>query len=108
MLGGLIAWAVQFTIIYGITSTLCARGWAGVTLLGLGGVQMAILIATLMTFAVTAILLMASVRKDRKVSNPPASATDSFMNRASVLFNGLSLVVILWQGIPALILPACA
>ena len=28
MLAGLIAWALQFTLIYGATSTLCGREWA--------------------------------------------------------------------------------
>ena len=36
MLAGLIAWALQFTLIYGATSTLCGREWANATLLGLG------------------------------------------------------------------------
>jgi hypothetical protein len=108
MLGGLIAWAVQFTIIYGVTSTLCGRGWADVTIIGLGAVQMSILAASLIAFAATAILLMVSVGKDRQMKDGTMSAADSFMNRAAVLINGLSLVVILWQGVPALILPACA
>ena len=47
MLAGLIAWAVQFTFIYGATSTLCGRGWAGATILGIGSVQALVLIATL-------------------------------------------------------------
>ena len=39
MLGGLIAWALQFTLIYGVTSTLCGRGWADETLFGEGSSQ---------------------------------------------------------------------
>lgn len=108
MLGGLIAWAVQFTVIYGATSTLCGRGWADTMILGVGAVQMTILATTLATFAATAILLIVSLRADRQPVSPPASVTDSFMNQAAILINGLSLVVILWHGLPAFILPACA
>jgi hypothetical protein len=108
MLGGLIAWAVQFTVIYGATSTLCGRGWADTMLLGVGVVQVTILAATLATFAATAILLIISLRAYRQQVSPPASATDSFMIQAAVLINGLSLIIILWHGLPAFILPACA
>ena len=36
MLAGLLAWAIQFTVIYGATSTLCGRGGADRSLLGIG------------------------------------------------------------------------
>lgn len=105
MLGGLIAWAIQFTLIYGVTSTLCGRGWANATFLGIGAVQMAVLSATLISLAATAILLIVLLRQGR---DQRASETDAFLSEAGVLINGLSLVVILWHGVPATILPACA
>jgi hypothetical protein len=37
-----------------------------------------------------------------------AVTTDLFMSHAGALINGFSLLVILWQGLPASILPACA
>lgn len=107
-IGGLIAWAVQFTILYGVTSTLCGRGWANATLLGMGVVQATILVATLATLAATALLLVVSLRVVRQQSAQFTSATDDFLGRVGVLMNGLSLVVILWHGVPAFILPACA
>jgi hypothetical protein len=42
------------------------------------------------------------------VEGEETSAAALFMMQAGILINGLSLVVILWQGAPALILPACA
>ncbi|MBD2747521.1 hypothetical protein IC232_12525 [Microvirga sp. BT688] len=107
-LGGMIAWAVQFTIIYAATSTLCGRGWADATLLGIGVVQFTILSTTLVTLAAAAILLVVSLRAERQGRHQPVSATDSFLCQTSVLINGLSLIVILWHGIPGIILPACA
>jgi len=108
MLAGLIAWAVQFTAIYGVTSTLCGRGWADATLLGLEVVPMTILSATLVTLAATAVALIWSIRNYRQVKHQPVAVVDDFVSHAAVLINGLSLVVILWHGIPAFILPACA
>jgi len=108
MLIGLIAWAVQLTVVYGVTSTLCGRGWADRTLLGFEVVPITILLATLVTFAVTAVALIWSIKNDRQAGEGAVAAADGFMNHTAVLINGLSLVVILWHGIPAFILPACA
>ncbi len=108
MLAGLIAWAVQFTAIYGVTSTLCGRGWADANLLGLEVVPMTILSATLVTLAATAVALIWSFRNYRLAKHQPVAAVDDFVSHAAVLINGLSIVVILWHGIPAFILPACA
>jgi len=108
MLGGLIAWVLQFTLIYGVTSTLCGRGWADETLLNMGIVQITVLAVTAVSFSATAILLLVTVHSYRQQSRPSATATDSFMIQAGLLINGLSLIVILWHGLPAFILPACA
>jgi hypothetical protein len=108
MLGGLIAWAVQFTLIYGVTSTLCGRGWADATLFGFGIVPATILLTTLVALVATAVLFGLSVRQSNQLREGPVSATDSFMSHATFLINGLSLVVIAWHGLPALILPACS
>jgi uncharacterized membrane protein len=108
MLGGLIAWAIQFTLIYGITSTVCGRGWADGTLFGFGIVQATILLTTLAALVTTAILFLLSVRQYSQMKEEHASPTDSFISHATFLINGLSLVVIVWHGLPALILPACA
>ncbi|MBJ6125701.1 hypothetical protein [Microvirga splendida] len=107
-LGGMLAWAVQFTVVYGATSTLCARGWADATLFGLGVVPFTILTTTLAALAAAAILLVVCVRAERQSRDRPASATDRFLSHAGMLINGLSLVAILWNGVPAFILPACA
>lgn len=107
-LGGMLAWAVQFTVIYGVTSTLCGRGWADATLFGLGIVPFTIVMATLAALAAAAILLVISLREERRMRERPASDTDRFLSHAGVLINGLSLIAILWNGVPAFILPACA
>jgi len=108
MLAGLIAWAVQFSLIYGATSTLCGREWADATLLGLGIVPASILTVTLAALAVTAAAFAWSLKGYRSAETRPVSAADRFMVQSAALVNGFSLIVILWQGIPAFILPACA
>jgi hypothetical protein len=108
MLGGMIAWAVQFTVIYGVTSTLCGRGWADSTLLGIGIVQAVIVATTLLALLPTALMLVMLLRAYRQEGEAGDHAATWFMMQAGILINGLSLVVILWQGVPAFILPACA
>ena len=108
MLGGMIAWAVQFSVIYGVTSTLCGRGWADSTLFGFGVVQAVIVATTLLALVTTALTFMMLLRAHRPVEGDETSAVSLFMVEAGILINGLSLVVILWQGAPAFILPACA
>jgi hypothetical protein len=108
MIAGLIAWAVQFTVIYGVTSTLCGRGWADATIVGFEVVPAIILSATLVTFATTALATVWSLKNHRQNMQQSGTVTDGFMSHVAVLINGFSLVVILWHGISALILPACA
>lgn len=107
MLAGFIAWAVQFTLIYGATSTLCGREWAGVKILGMGSVQAIILATTVAAFAAAAIALAWSLRAHGRTRGETDTA-DRFMGHTGTLVNGFSVLVILWQGIPAFILPACA
>ncbi|WP_114942924.1 hypothetical protein [Microvirga calopogonii] len=107
MLAGFIAWAVQFTVIYGATSTLCGREWAGATILGVGSVHAIVLLTTLAALAIAALSLLWSRQVHGRLGEE-AAAPDRFMSQAGTLISGLSLVVILWQGVPAFILPACA
>ena len=107
-IGGLIAWAVQFTLIYGATSTLCGRGWADSTLLGIGIVQAIVMATTLVALVATALMLLLLVRAYQHRDNEGPHTATLFMMQTGILINGLSLVVILWHGVPAFILPACA
>ncbi len=105
--GGLIAWAAQFTVIYGVASVACARGYAGVSVFGIGLVPLTILTATVLALAATVLVVMKAAR-DRKGMDERTHPTDRFINITTLLVGGLSLVTIVWHGLPALIVPACA
>jgi hypothetical protein len=106
MMAGLIAWAVQFTVIYGVTAVVCARGYAHFSLLGLGLVPFAIVAATAVALGATGWVLVAALGRHRGMTeaNDP---TDRFLTYATILISGLSLVTIAWQGLPAFIVPPC-
>ncbi len=103
---GLIAWAAQFTVIYGVAAVACARGYGGVVLLGIGLVPFTVLAATVLALAATG-LAMAVAARDRRGMDERTDPTDRFLNTTALLVGGLSLVTILWHGLPALIVPAC-
>jgi hypothetical protein len=104
--GGFIAWAAQFTVIYGVAGVVCARGYGGVTLLGIGLVPITILAATLLALGATGLVLLGAARHRRRMDER-TPAPERFLNTTALLVGGLAAVSILWQGLPALIVPAC-
>lgn len=105
---GLMAWVIQFTVIYGVTAFACARGYADLRLLGFGLVPAVIVAATLVALAVTAVVLTGALARRPRLVAETAHANDRFLNYTTILISGLSLVAIAWTGLPSLILPACA
>jgi hypothetical protein len=106
MMAGLIAWAVQFTVIYGVTSVACARGYADLAVLGVGLVPFAILVTTAAALAATGWVFAAALARHRRMTDS-AHPTDRFLAYSTLLISGLSLVTIAWHGLPALIVPPC-
>ncbi len=106
MTSGLVFWAAQFTIIYGVTGVACARGWYHLSLFGLDVVRASIAFATLLALAATALVFW------RAFAARQASADDEpsgrFVETVTLWVCGLSLVAIAYNGLPALILPACS
>jgi len=107
MMSGLIIWTAQFTAIYGITAIACARGHGQATYFGIGIVPLAIAVATLLAFAACGLVLVWSLRARRRGHTDP-HPTDRFLQDATILISGLSLVAIAWQGLPALLVPSCS
>ncbi len=103
---GLIAWAAQFTVIYGIAAIACARGYADISFVGIGLVPFTILVATVLALAATA-LVMAFAARERRRMDERTDPANRFLNTTALLVGGLSLVTILWHGLPALVVPAC-
>jgi hypothetical protein len=105
-MSGLVAWAAQFTIIYGFASVVCARGYGGLSVLGIGIVPFAILGVTLLALGGAGLALLLAFR-DRRQQSADAHPTDRFLVDTTLVVSGLSIAAILWQGLPALIVPAC-
>jgi hypothetical protein len=86
---GALCWALHFAAIYGLTGLACARGMPG-------AVPWAIAIPTVAAAAAaTAVLVLARRRRD------------SFEHWLAAAAAGLALTAIVWEAIPALLVPAC-
>ncbi|WP_046865418.1 hypothetical protein [Microvirga massiliensis] len=108
MLGGLLAWAVQFTILYGVTSVSCGLERADQTLFGFRLIPAVIVLTTIAALVVTSGILALSVARYRRLSAEAGSETDRFLSHSAILVSGLSLVAIAWHGVPAFLLPSCS
>lgn len=86
---GAVCWAAHFTAIYAFTGIACARNMAG-------AVPWAIAAITSLAVAVAAAMLVLALRR-----------RDSFEHRLAAGILGLALVAIVWEALPALMVPAC-
>ena len=103
---GLVAWAVQFTVIYGATAVLCARGYGDASLLGIRIVPLTVAVATALALAATG-LVFAHARADKRRTAPQTDPMDRFLTSTTLPVSGFSLVAIAWQVLPALLVPSC-
>ena len=105
-LSGMLAWAAQFTAIYTVTSTLCERGWADAALFGIGVVPLIVSGVTLIALTAVGWVLWLSLGWSRQMDRETL-AVARFLNDTTMLVSALSLVAILWQGLPGLLVPPC-
>ncbi|WP_134495904.1 hypothetical protein [Microvirga pakistanensis] len=108
MTGGLLVWAVQFTLVYVFNSLACARRFAGMELMGIGIVPFVVTGITLAALLATALVFFLALRRrgpayDSRDDKP----VNDFMRYTTMTIAGLSFVAIVWNGIPALLVPPC-
>jgi hypothetical protein len=102
--GGLAVWAAHFTAIYATHALACERAPAGARLLGLPAVPLLVAAFTLLALAV----LGGMIRAARVPLLEPASEGEpGFTRWFAAAAAGLAAVAVLFQAVPALVLPAC-
>jgi hypothetical protein len=99
MLSGALVWALHFMTIYVFTALACARGFAEVRWLGVTLVSWTIGAATAIALAAAVTIIALALRESR-----PAGF-NAWMT-ASVA--ALAAIAIVWETLPALMVPACA
>jgi len=88
LLGGLIVWAVHFFVLYGIASIWLTTPLARVLTL----------LATALCLAADAVLIVRIRRSDGR------EAMETWMRAVAFYGAAISVVAILWQALPALLL----
>ena len=100
---GPLIWAAHLFALYAFTALACARRFADLSWLGVGVVPWAISGATVVAAAATLLAIRLALR-DRRRSNGNAS---HFLHWLTAALGGLALLGILWEALPALLVPAC-
>lgn len=109
LLAGPIVWAAHLGVVYFLQSMLCAHGSAGVTVAGMGLVLAIVVLATVVALAILAIVLLAPARVNRALGAPDwRPSAMAFHTRVMIAMAWLSAFGVLWGGLAAFILPACA
>lgn len=98
MLSGALIWAVHFMAIYGFTTLACTRGFAGAQWLGIGVVEWAIGVATLIALAAVVSIIVAATRLTPVVG---------FTEWMTAGVAALAAVAIVWEALPAMMVPPC-
>lgn len=104
MLTGLLAWAVQFAVLYGTTSLVCARRLEA-TVFGLP--TLAAVSAVISLIALVAIVL--AIRASGRWSIAPTGegGPDPFLRAMTLAVGLLSVTAVVFTGLPSFTMPAC-
>ncbi|ALG69907.1 hypothetical protein VY88_10645 [Azospirillum thiophilum] len=104
MLSPFLIWAGHFGAVYAINTVICARGLDRETLWGVSPAPVAVTVATLAALLCVAAVAVWAAR-DTGPADPDLRRFGRWLRMAGA---GVAFVAILWSGLPALQLPACA
>jgi hypothetical protein len=106
-LAGLVVWAVHFTAIYMITAVACERALVGHTLLGVPLVPALVGIATLVALALLGIVVRPALRGLGGPRMEGGETEPRFTRWFAASTGTLSALAVVFQAMPALLLPGC-
>jgi hypothetical protein len=98
MVSGALIWAVHFIAIYGFTSLACARGLATTQWLGIGIVAWTIGAATMIALAAAVAVIVSATR---------TAPVNGFTEWITAGVAALAALAIVWEALPAIMVPAC-
>ncbi len=114
MIAAPLVWAAHFLIIYVFQAVMCHFRLAGATLFGLDLVRLGIALVTVAALGLIGWVLLTAWERWRSIpaseSSDPGHAEETrsrFLAFATWSLAALSLVTVVWQTLPALLLPVC-
>jgi hypothetical protein len=106
-LAGLAIWASHFTAIYAATAIACERGAAARSLLGVPLLSAFALVITLLALSVLGLILRPALRTGTLSLAAAAQAEQWFAQWFTIGAAGLAALAVLFQAVPAFVLPGC-
>lgn len=107
MTAGLIIWAAHLGFVYGLNALACTFDFARLELFGMALTTLTIGVATLVALGAELLVLSFAVA-GRGAMGFGGEEQLRFMGPITATLAGLSAVAVLWQGLPVLVVPACA
>jgi hypothetical protein len=104
---GLVVWALHFALVYAVNALACERDWAGWRPFGLPWVPVAILVLTIGALAALGLLLRAARGRLAGSWIEGGEAEPGFTAWLAAAAAGYSALAVLFQAMPALLVPAC-
>ncbi len=109
-----ITWAVYFVAAYALTGVACFSSVQDIQIFGIGLVRLILAVITLLAIGIvlgTGVQAWRDwrhIRQSSTVNGEKSRRRREFLIDLSLLMSGLFLVALIWIGVPALILDACA
>jgi hypothetical protein len=100
---GLLVWAADFLFIYVFAAIACARGFADVTVLGIGIVPLASFSATALALAATGAVIVSGRRRAATGDR----SNGAFAGGLAAVAALLAVIAIVFTGLPGLLLRTC-
>jgi hypothetical protein len=108
MSAGMLIWAAHFTAVYVFNALACARHFADATVSGFAIVPATVTAATVFALGATGwVLFQALAWRGPVVGESAEDPTAGFIRYTTIVVALLSVVAIVWNGVPAFIVPPC-
>ena len=106
MMAGLLIWAAHLASVYGVTGLACARLLGDAELLGFNAVRLIVVVLTVAALLATAWVMVRALT-GRGPGRWSSAEPRRFIDWTTAAIAGLSMVAILWGGLPALQVAVC-
>ena len=105
---GLGIWALHFGAIYAVHAVSCERGFAGRILLGLPLVPVAVIVLTVLALAGLALVMRPPLRRLDGPLDEGGETEPRFTRWFAATTAALAALAVVFQAVPALVVPACS
>jgi hypothetical protein len=108
LLSGLLIWVLHFLFVYGLNGLACARGFGGNIAWGVGVVPLVVVAATVIAVLLEVwVLAVAFAGGGPGINGEADRSVREFWRFTTATIAGLSLIAVVWTGLPAFFIDPC-